>query len=83
MILLGMSSMIMAQSDRITAWNRKESGASLAVSEGGMARTLAQLTQTDNRILLTRNYDTINPKTGTTYLGPDGILNSGMKSLPQ
>ncbi|ABW30763.1 DUF7305 domain-containing protein [Acaryochloris marina] len=77
MILLGMSSMIMAQSDRITAWNRKESGASLAISEGGMARTLAQLTQTDNRILLTRNYDTINPKTGTTYLGPDGILNSG------
>ncbi|WP_050857526.1 hypothetical protein [Acaryochloris sp. CCMEE 5410] len=77
MVILGLSTMIIAQSDRTTSWNRKESGASLAISEGGMARMLSQMTQPNNRILLTRSYDTINPKTGSTYLGPDGILNSG------
>lgn len=77
MVILGMSTMLIAQSDRTSAFNRKETGASLAVSEGGMARMLSQMTQPNNRILLTRSYDTINLKTGTTYLGPDGILNSG------
>lgn len=77
MVILGMSTIMIAQSDRTSAFNRKEAGASLAVSEGGMARMLSQMTQPNNRILLTRNYDTVNPKTGTTYLGPDGILNSG------
>lgn len=77
MVILGMSTMMIAQSDRTSAFNRKEAGASLAIAEGGMARTLAQLTAPNNAILLNRNYDTINPKTGKTYLGPDGILNSG------
>lgn len=77
MVILGLSTIMIAQSDRTSAFNRKEAGASLAVSEGGMARMLSQMTQPNNRILLTRSYDTINPKTGTTYLGPDGILNSG------
>lgn len=77
LVILGMSTLMVAQSDRTTAWTRKESGASLAISEGGMARTLAQLTKPNNQILLTRNYDEVNPKTGKTYLGPDGILNSG------
>lgn len=77
LVILGMSTMMIAQSDRISAFNRKEAGASLAVAEGGMARTLAQLTAPNNAVLLNRNYDTINSETGKTYLGPDGIFNSG------
>ncbi|WP_299489026.1 hypothetical protein [Acaryochloris sp. IP29b_bin.137] len=77
MVILGLSTMMVAQSDRISAFNRKEAGASLAVAEGGMARTLAQLTAPNNAVLLNRNYDTINPQTGKTYLGPDGMFNSG------
>ncbi|MGR3276157.1 hypothetical protein ACSYAD_13700 [Acaryochloris marina NIES-2412] len=77
MVVLGLSTMMIAQSDRISAFNRKQAGASLAIAEGGMARSLAQLTAPNNAVLLNRNYDTINPKTGKTYLGPDGIFNSG------
>lgn len=77
MVVLGLSMMMISQSDRISAFNRKEAGASLAVAEGGMARSLAQLTAPNNAVLLNRNYDTINPKTGKTYLGPDGMFNSG------
>lgn len=77
MVVLGLTMMMTAQSDRITSWQRKESGASLSTAEGGMARTLAQLTVPNNAILLNRNYDTINPQTGKTYLGSDGIFNSG------
>lgn len=77
MVILGLSTIMVAQSDRISSFNRKEAGASLAVAEGGMARSLAQLTAPNNAVLLNRNYDTINPKTGQTYLGPDGVFNSG------
>lgn len=77
MVVLGLSTMMVAQSDRTSSWNRKEAGASLAIAEGGMARTLAQLTAPNNAVLLNRNYDTINPETGKTYLGPDGLFNSG------
>ncbi|NJM65415.1 MAG: hypothetical protein HC851_06940 [Acaryochloris sp. RU_4_1] len=77
MVILGMSTIMMAQSDRTSSWQRKESNTNLATTEGGMARTLAQLTAPNNAVLLNRNYDTINPKTGKTYLGSDGIVNSG------
>ncbi|QUY41114.1 hypothetical protein [Acaryochloris marina] len=77
MVVLGLTMLMTAQSDRITSWQRKESGASLSTAEGGMARTLAQLTNPNNAILLNRNYDTINIKTGKTYLGADGSFNSG------
>lgn len=77
MVILGLSTMMIAQSDRISAFNRKQAGASLAIAEGGMARSLAQLTAPNNAVLLNRNYDTINPKTGKTYLGPDGMFNNG------
>lgn len=77
MVILGLSTMMVAQSDRTSAFNRKQAGASLAIAEGGMARSLAQLIAPNNAVLLNRNYDTINPKTGKTYLGPDGIFNSG------
>lgn len=77
MVILGLSTIMVAQSDRTSAFNRKQAGASLAIAEGGMARSLAQLTAPNNAVLLNRNYDTINPKTGKTYLGPDGMFNSG------
>ncbi len=77
MVILGLSTIMVAQSDRISAFSRKQAGASLAIAEGGMARSLAQLTAPNNAVLLNRNYDTINPKTGKTYLGPDGMFNSG------
>jgi hypothetical protein len=77
MLVLGAATVMVAQGDRATALQRKESGSSLAVTEGGIARLLAQLAAPNNSILLGRNYDTINPDTGKTYLGRDGILNSG------
>lgn len=77
MVTLGIATLIIAQNDLTNSWQRKESGASLAVAEGGLARTLAKLTAPNNAVLLPLNYDTINPKTGKTYLGPDGVLNSG------
>jgi hypothetical protein len=77
MMIMGMSTIMIAQGDRSTALQRKESSASLAVTEGGLARTLVQLVKPNNSVLLNRNYDPINPKTGKTYFGPDGILNSG------
>ncbi|MGB7416451.1 MAG: hypothetical protein WA902_19765, partial [Thermosynechococcaceae cyanobacterium] len=77
MLIIGMSTIMVAQSDRSTAFQRRETGASFAVTEGGIARVLAQLTQKNNAVLLTRNYDTLNPKTNQTYLGIDGVPNSG------
>ncbi|MGF1601262.1 MAG: hypothetical protein ACFCU8_04450 [Thermosynechococcaceae cyanobacterium] len=77
MLVLGVSTIMVAQSDRSTAFQRRETGASFAVAEGGIARVLAQLTQKNNAVLLTRNYDTLNPKTNQTYLGTDGVPNSG------
>ncbi|WP_249369348.1 hypothetical protein [Acaryochloris marina] len=77
MVILGMSTIMVAQSDRTSAFNRKQAGASLAIAEGGMARSLAQLAAPNNAVLLNRNFDTINPKTGKTYLGPDGMFNNG------
>jgi hypothetical protein len=77
MILLGITTVLIAQGDRSAAFQRKETGSSLAITEGGMARTLAQLADPNNAILLGRTYDTINPDTGKTYLGQDGVPNSG------
>ncbi|PZD73746.1 hypothetical protein C1752_01872 [Acaryochloris thomasi RCC1774] len=77
MLTLGMTTILVSQNSRSTAWQRKESGASQASAEGGFARTLAQLMRPNNAVLLARNYDPINPKTGKTYFGPDGMLNSG------
>jgi hypothetical protein len=60
-----------------TSISRSQTSNSLAIAEAGVARTLAQLTKSNNTILLASNYDAINPKTNTTYLGADGIANSG------
>ena len=77
MILVGVAAVARSHYTRINTFSRQQTGGSLAVAEGGIARTLAQLSNPNNRVLLTGNYDTINPKTNKTYLGVDGILNNG------
>ena len=77
MLTLGVTTIIVSQNGFTSAMLRRQSGLSLAVTEGGLARLLVQLKQTQNSALLTRNFDAINPNTNRTYLGPDGILNSG------
>lgn len=77
MLTVAFTSVLVSQHGRTVAWQRRESGASLAVTEGGMARALAQLMIPDNALLLTQNYDPIDPQTNTTYLGADGIPRSG------
>jgi hypothetical protein len=80
MIVMGTTTLMLAQSDRNTAKRRDTAGASLFAAEGGIARTLAKLTKANNSALLTQNYDTLNPNTGKNYLGADGISNSGDES---
>jgi hypothetical protein len=77
MIVMGATTLMIAQSDRNTAKRRDTAGASLFAAEGGIARTLAKLTQSNNSILLTKNYDPVNPTTGKNYLGVDGVPSSG------
>ena len=77
MILVGLAAVARSQYTRINTFSRQQTGGSVAVAEGGVSRTLAQLSKPNNRVLLTGNYDTINPKTNKTYLGVDGILNNG------
>ncbi len=78
MVLVGVTAVARSQSTRLYSFSRTQTaGGSLIVAEGGIARTLAQLTKANNRVLLTGNYDAINPRTGKTYLGADGILNNG------
>jgi hypothetical protein len=66
-----------AEEDQVNAIAQSRTSNSLAVAEGGMARVLAELTQANNSVLLTRSYDPINSKAGTTYFGPDGISKNG------
>lgn len=78
MILVGVAAVARSQSTRLNSYSRAQSsGGSLTVAEGGISRTLAQLTKANNRALLTGNFDAINPRTRKTYLGADGILNNG------
>ena len=81
MVLLGITVMIRSQTAQTIAYQRSHMGSSLLTSEGGVARTLMYLSQLNNAPLLTRNYDSINPNTGTTYLGPDGIPNNGDEGI--
>jgi hypothetical protein len=76
MLVIAGTSILVAQGDRTTAWQRKESGSSFASVEGGVARTLAQMHLPNNAVLLTRNYDP-NTNGGKNYLGPDGVPNTG------
>lgn len=77
MVVIASTSILVAQGTRNTAVQRRESGASVLVSDGAIARALSQLSNPNNGVLLTRNYDPINPKTGKTYLGADSKPKSG------
>ena len=76
-LLLGLTTLIRSQTAQTVAYQRSRMGSSLLTTEGGVARTLSQLSQPNNAPLLAHNYDTINPNTGNTYLGADGIPNNG------
>jgi hypothetical protein len=80
MIALAGTSILAGQGIRNDAVQRRDTGESLLVAEGGVARTLAQIILSNNSVLLGRSYDPINPSTGKTYLGPDGIAASGDES---
>jgi hypothetical protein len=77
MLLIATTLIAKAQQDQAIATARAKTNNSLAVSEGAMARVLAELTKPNNSVLLTWNYDPINPQTGKTYFGQDGILKNG------
>jgi hypothetical protein len=77
MLALATISVLVAQSDRNTAFRRQSSGAGFLVSDGAIARLLLQLSKPNNSELLVRNYDTINATTNQTYLGADGIPKNG------
>jgi hypothetical protein len=76
-LLLTATLITKAQEDQVNAIAQSQTGNSLAVAEGGMARVLAELTQANNSVLLTRNYDSVDLKTNKTYFGPDGIFKNG------
>jgi hypothetical protein len=77
MIALATTATIVAQSDRNSSQARVARGANLITTEAGVARILTQLSKPENSPLLTQNYDPVDPATGKTFLGQDGIVNSG------
>ncbi len=82
MILIGATMIMRSQGDQVTASAQKGAAQSLAVTEGGVSRSLSTLNQFNKGFLLRLNYDPINPDpinpaNSKTYLGPDGILNNG------
>jgi hypothetical protein len=76
MLLIGATMIMRSQGDQVTASAQKVTAQSLAVNEGGIARSLSKLNQFYPH-LLRLNYDPINTATSKIYLGPDGIPNSG------
>jgi hypothetical protein len=77
MLLFGVTMIIRSQGDQVTASAQKNTAQNLSVVEGGIARSLSTLNQYNNAYLLSLNYDSINPNTNKTYLGPNQIQNSG------
>lgn len=68
MVLVGTTMLIRGQGDQVTASAQKATSRSLAIAEGGLARTLANLNKTNpnNSSLLKRTYD------------PNGLLGSAV-----
>jgi hypothetical protein len=77
LMMLGLTAALVVQTDRKISAQRRETALSLAIVEGSADRVMAQLSNRNNRILIGRNYDPINPQTGRTFLGDDGQPNSG------
>jgi hypothetical protein len=71
MLILGLTGVMLAQSDRNVATGRQQTNTSLAVAEGAVDRVLSLLSNRSNTALLGRNYDPNN------LLGADGRPNSG------
>jgi hypothetical protein len=80
MLAIAGASILVAQSDRNSAVQRRASGASTLVSDGAVARALLELSKPNNSLLLIRNYDPTDPNTGKNYLGADGTAKSGDES---
>jgi hypothetical protein len=80
MIAFAGTSLLVAQNDRNNAVQRRASGASTLVSDGAIARALLELSKPNNDVLLVRNYDPIDSKTGKNYLGADATAKSGDES---
>jgi hypothetical protein len=75
MIAFAGTSILVSQNGRNNAMQRRNSGASLLVSDSALARAMLQLNDPNNGVLLVRNYDPINPSTGKNYLGANGVPN--------
>jgi predicted transport protein len=76
MLIVATTLIFRASRNEAIASSRTQSGDSLAVAEAGVARTLAQMTKPENTVLLSLNYDPINPNTNKNYLGADGVPNT-------
>ncbi|MGB7414686.1 MAG: hypothetical protein WA902_10805, partial [Thermosynechococcaceae cyanobacterium] len=77
MIALGLTTVIIAQDDRDSAFLRRDVAASLLTSDSAIAEILTDFSLQENSILLGQSFDPVNQKTGKIFLGMDGIPNSG------
>jgi hypothetical protein len=76
-LILGLTAALVTQVDRSVASTRQRTSTSLAVAEGAVDRLLLQFSKRHNSLLLGRDYDPIDPRTGKNFLGPDRLPNSG------
>lgn len=79
MLLIAATMIARSHGDQTTASVQKATAQSLAVTEGGITRSLSKLKQLKNGIYLQLNYDSLNTNVNPqkTYLGADAVLNSG------
>jgi hypothetical protein len=77
MLLLALTAALAVQMDRKIGSLRRQNADGLATVEGGTERLLLELSRQNNAMLLGRNYDPINPATNRSYLGADGVRDSG------
>lgn len=75
-LLIGITMVIRSFNDKVTASTQKQTANSFAIAEGGLSRTLSLL-NSSFQPFLKLSYDPINPSTGRTYLGSNGIANDG------
>jgi hypothetical protein len=80
MLAFAGTSILVAQGNRNNAVQRRTTGASVLVSDGAISRALLALSESNNSVLLIRNYDPVDTNTGKNYLGADGIPKSGDES---
>jgi hypothetical protein len=76
-MMLGLTAVLITQTDRNIATQRQRTSAGLSDVESGIDRLLLQMSRRHNSILLNKDFDPINPQTSRAYLGADGVPNSG------